>query len=81
MTLREWSLWLLLMSSLCAHLLTLWRYRALLRNRRLGRPLCELHGGDVLTPDVEGRLLMNRLIELGRQNDARTRRQAAKRSD
>lgn len=78
MTLREWSLWLLLLSSLCAHLLTLWRYRALLRNRRLGRPLCELHGGDVLTPSVEARLLMNRLIEIGRQSDALQNRQTTR---
>lgn len=79
MTQREWSLWVVLLLSMVSQGLMLWRYQALVRDRRKGRPLCELHGGDVLTPEREANLLMKRLLELARNNDAKQRRQAAQR--
>lgn len=67
-----------LVGSLISQGLLLWRHAALMRDRRRGVPLCELHGGHVLTPSVEARLLMNRLIELGRQSDALQNRQTTR---
>lgn len=69
-----------LVLSIASQGLMLWRFVVLLRDRRRGLPLCELHGGDVLTPAREAKLLMDRLVELARSEDAK-QRQAAERSN